>query len=81
MSKCKFYAIFDYAEDGISISFPDLPGCISSGYSTEEAIEMAKEALQLYLEDMNQKDIPQPSNKDSIEKIIKPNQKIYCIEV
>ncbi|HOP94072.1 MAG TPA: type II toxin-antitoxin system HicB family antitoxin [Acetivibrio thermocellus] len=81
MGKYKFYAVFNYAEDGISISFPDLPGCISCGYSTEEAIEMAKEALQLYLEDMNQKDIPQPSNKDSIEKTISPNQKIYYIEV
>lgn len=81
MRKYKFYAIFDYAEDGISISFPDLPGCISCGYSTEEAIQMAKEALQLYLEDMNQKDIPLPSNKDNIGNDIKPNQKIYCIEI
>lgn len=81
MKKYKFYAIFDYAEDGISISFPDLSGCISCGYSTEEAIQMAKEALQLYLKDMNEKDIPQPSNKDFIENNMKPNQKIYCIEV
>lgn len=81
MRKYKFYAVFDYAEDGISISFPDLPGCISCGYSIEEAIQMAKEALQLYLEDMSEKDIPQPSNKDFIESDIKPNQEIYCIEV
>lgn len=38
-------AIFDYADDGISISFPDLPGCISCAYSDEEALHMAKEAM------------------------------------
>ncbi len=31
-----FYAIFSYAPDGISIEFPDLPGCLSCADSTEE---------------------------------------------
>lgn len=42
-------AVFDYAEDGISISFPDLPGCFSCAYSDEEALYMAKEALRGWL--------------------------------
>lgn len=41
---------------------------------------MAEEALTLYLEDMNPKDIPRSSTKDSIEKDIKSNQKVYRIE-
>ena len=30
-------AIFKYGEDGITITFPDLPGCISCGKNDEEA--------------------------------------------
>ena len=34
--------IFEYAEDGVNISFPDLPGALICGDTTEEALEMAK---------------------------------------
>ena len=51
-----FIAIFEYAEDGINITFPDLPGCISfaEAENTEEALKNAKEALGLYLFGMEQ---------------------------
>lgn len=42
-------AIFDYAEDGISISFPDLPGCLSCANTDEEALYMAKDAMRGWL--------------------------------
>ncbi|WP_044481900.1 type II toxin-antitoxin system HicB family antitoxin [Paenibacillus antibioticophila] len=36
-------AVFDYADDGISIEFPDLPGAITCGDTDEEALYMAKD--------------------------------------
>ena len=42
-------AIFEYEKGGISISFPDLPGCISCAANDEEALFMAKDALGLYI--------------------------------
>ncbi|MCI8411468.1 MAG: type II toxin-antitoxin system HicB family antitoxin [Clostridia bacterium] len=42
-------AIFNYENDGISISFPDLPGCLSCADTDEEALYMAKDALGLYM--------------------------------
>lgn len=42
-------AIFDYAEDGITITFPDLPGCISCAKTEEEALFMAKDALGVFI--------------------------------
>ena len=42
-------AIFTYAEDGISVEFPDLPGCFTFGKDEEEALRMATEALELHL--------------------------------
>ncbi len=44
-----FPAIFNYAEDGISINFPDLPGCLSCADTTEEALFNAEEVLGLFL--------------------------------
>ena len=40
-----FIAVFEYADDGINISFPDLPGCISCAEvnATNEAIFNAKQ--------------------------------------
>ena len=37
-------AIFYYDPDGISVEFPDLPGCLTCADSTEEAFRRAREA-------------------------------------
>ncbi|MBC7765439.1 MAG: type II toxin-antitoxin system HicB family antitoxin, partial [Hyphomonadaceae bacterium] len=42
-------AISHYAEDGISISFPNLAGCLSCAQTDEEALLMAKDVLKGYL--------------------------------
>lgn len=44
-----FPAFFYFDEDGISIEFPDLPGCLPCAHSQEEAFHNAKEALGLHL--------------------------------
>ncbi|GIO43445.1 type II toxin-antitoxin system HicB family antitoxin [Paenibacillus apis] len=56
-------AVFDYADDGISIEFPDLPGAITCGDTDEEALYMAKDCLALHLYGMEQDGdvIPQPT--------------------
>ncbi len=37
-------------ESGYSVEVPALPGCYTQGETREEAIAMAKEAIELYLE-------------------------------
>ena len=58
-------AIFHANSDGsYTITFPDLPGCVSEGKSLGNALSMAQSALSQwieYLADKNQK-IPQASN-------------------
>lgn len=39
------------ADGGYSVEFPDIPGCITQGDTKKEALKMAKEALELTLED------------------------------
>ena len=56
-------AIFSYADDGITITFPDLPGCISSAHSDDEALYMARDALGCWItanEELGN-EIPAPS--------------------
>lgn len=74
-------AIFTYANDGISVDFPDLPGCISCGEDDNEAVKNAKEALALYLSDIENEnqDIPSPTPVSKIK--LENNQLIFPIEV
>jgi len=74
-------AIFDYAEDGISISFPDLPGCISCANTDEEALYMAKDALGLYIacSEEDNEELSKPSKLNEID--LNKNQRVVLIEV
>ena len=77
----EFVAIFDYAEDGISISFPDLPGVLSSATTTEEAIKNANEVLGMVLYDMEieNKKIPAATPLEKIE--CAENEKTMLINI
>ncbi|MDO8682076.1 MAG: type II toxin-antitoxin system HicB family antitoxin, partial [Armatimonadota bacterium] len=59
-----FPAVFSYANDGITITFPDLPGCISEGESDEEAIKNAMEVMELWLasSELDGSPIPEPTH-------------------
>lgn len=80
-NKYVYPAIFDYADDGISISFPDLPGCFSCGDNDEEALAMAKDALGLHLWSLEHDGdpIPEPSAAMSVNH--ESNQAVMLIEV
>lgn len=83
MSKDKyiFPAILEYAEDGISIEFPDLPGCLPCAQSTEEAFKNAREAMGLHLWGMEQDSDP-ITEPTPVEKLRpEPNQVVVLIEV
>ncbi len=74
-------AIFEYNDDGISISFPDLPGCFSCANTDEEALFMAKDALGLHICNMEDDgdEIPVATKLNDIK--IKNNQKAILVEV
>jgi len=81
MNKTYFYpAIFEYADDGISICFPDLPGCLSCGDTDIEAYSMASDALGLHIYSMIEdgEELPPPSNFSNIKT--NKNQVVVLIE-
>lgn len=55
-----FIAVFDVADDGISIEFPDLPGCLPCADDLDEAVKNAREALGLHLWGMERDNDPIP---------------------
>lgn len=62
--KYVYPAIFTNEPDGVSVTFPDLPNCATSGETLPEALEMAADALALVLYDMEEDgiDIPQATD-------------------
>lgn len=76
-----FIALLEYDNDGINILFPDLPGCISCAYSTEEAVKNAKEALGLHLWGMEQDNEPIPEPTDLSKLDIQPNTLPLLVDV
>ena len=76
-----FPAILDFADDGISIEFPDLPGCLPCAQSQEEALRNAREAMGLHLYGMEDDNdpIPEPTEISNID--LEPNQKAILVDV
>lgn len=76
-----FPAVFSYADDGISVSFPDLPGCLTCGDTDEEAVRMAEEAMGLHLYGMERDGdpIPEPTQGDGIT--LGSGERIFLVDV
>jgi predicted RNase H-like HicB family nuclease len=51
-------------EGTYTVSVPALPGCITFGETVDQAILMAKEAIELYIEELQERgeEIPDDSN-------------------
>lgn len=54
-------------EDGYTVTVPSLPGCITYGDTVEEAIKMAKEAIELYLESLKEHGEEIPTEEGILE--------------
>ncbi len=51
-------------EDGYYVvECPSLPGCISQGHTKEEAINNIREAIQAYIEALQDQGLPVPEEK------------------
>lgn len=78
-----YVAVFSYEEKGISIVFPDLPGCCpcADKDNTDMALKNAKEALGLHIWGMEQDEeiLPNPTAITELE--LKKNQVPALIEV
>lgn len=60
-SKMQYRVKFEETEEGFAIWCPGLPGCWSQGKTEEEALENIKDAIQIYLETVEELTKDQPT--------------------
>lgn len=65
--KC-YYAVFNETEDSIEVIFPDLEGCVTFGSDFDEAVIMAFDALNVWLENTEGQFINPPSTYKELVK-------------
>lgn len=75
----KYAAIFEYEQDGINILFPDIPSAFTCAYSRDQAIEMAKEVLDIVLHGLKCEELPIPSSKEKI--VVAENEEVVEIDI
>lgn len=74
-------AVLTVAADGVSVEFPDLPGCLTCGATVEEAIAMAKEVLALHLRGLKEDGDPIPEPTSIAQLATAPGQIPVLVEV
>ncbi len=67
----KFKVVLEKGEDGYYVvTVPSLPGCISQGKTKEEALENIKEAIELYLEVLQEKELKKIQKAEVVEVVV-----------
>lgn len=54
-------------EGGFTVNVPALPGCVTYGEDLDEAISMAKEAISLYIEELQERGETIPDDSNTLE--------------
>ena len=75
-------AVFTYeAGYEIAVTFPDIPGCATSGKDEQDAFAMAKEALggHLWCLEKDNDEIPKPTQLREVE--LEPNEQVILVDV
>lgn len=59
--------LYKESEGGYTASVPVLPGCITYGENLDEAIAMAREAIELYIEELQERGEAIPDDSNTLE--------------
>ena len=66
MSKHQYTSILhpEPEEGGYTVTVPALEGCVTQGETLEEAIALARDAIQLYIETLKAAGLPVPEEQE-----------------
>ena len=65
----KYLVIFEKANNNYSAYSPDIPGCIATGSTRDEAEKNIKEAISFHIEGLTEDGLPLPQPSSSTEYI------------
>ena len=57
-------------EGGYTVTVPSLPGCVTYGDTIDESIEMAREAIELYIESLVERGEEIPTSEGMLEYVL-----------
>ena len=66
----EFAVIYEQGEHNWGAIVPDLPGCVSIGDTLEQVQVNVKEAIELYLEELQERGEPVPESKHRIGNVV-----------
>lgn len=70
MSMYRFLIVVENAGQNYSAYSPDLPGCVATGATREEAESSMYEAIQLHIEGLKEDGLPIPSSTSTAEYVV-----------
>jgi predicted RNase H-like HicB family nuclease len=65
----KYAVVIEKAQGNYSAYVPDLPGCVATGATVEEAEAEIKEAIAFHIEGMKEDGLPVPVPTSTVEYI------------
>jgi predicted RNase H-like HicB family nuclease len=65
----KYLVIYEKANGNYSAYSPDIPGCIATGNTREEAAQNIKEAISFHITGLREDGLPVPEAESSVEYI------------
>ena len=80
MRKLTYLAVFETDDSpGISVYFPDVPGCVSCGNDFDHALKMAREALALHIYGMEKDGEALPERTDKMPELSAGNMVVPVV--
>lgn len=65
----EYLVVIEKAENNYSAYSPDLPGCIATGETKEETLQLMREAIAMHLEGLKEDGLPIPSPSTSADYV------------
>ncbi|HEV2607264.1 MAG TPA: type II toxin-antitoxin system HicB family antitoxin [Xanthomonadaceae bacterium] len=65
----RYAIVIEKAEANYSAYAPDLPGCIATGATVEEAEEQMREAIAFHVEGLREDGLPVPEPSSKVEYV------------
>ncbi len=70
MNTYRFLVVVEDAGQNFSAYSPDLPGCVATGGTREEAEKNMYEAIRLHIEGLKEDGLPIPSSTSTAEYVL-----------
>ncbi len=65
----RYAIVIETAESNFSAYVPDLPGCIATGSSVEEAERSIREAIEFHLDGLREDNLPIPAASSRVDYV------------